>query len=242
MTAFKAVYKRELKGYFGTLLSYVFLVAFLFASSFWAFKNGLFDAGDASLTIFFTNLPYILAVMAPALTMKMWAEEHRTGTIELLFTLPITVKQAVLAKFLAGWTFFLFALLLTAPLPIWIINLGDPDIGAMASGYFGASLIAACTLAVGSFVSATTKNQVISFIIATLICMILIFANKVSAISALGAWLPTEFLNFIKTQSLMDHYELMKSGVLHVKDIFYLVVMTLGFLYCTNLTLEMKKA
>ena len=172
MSATTAVFKRELKGYFGTPLAYVFLVVFLAAANFLAFRPiftqgvGFFDGREASLRVFFANLPLLFAFFAPAIAMRMWAEERRTGTIELLLTLPVTVKQAVMGKFLAGWAFFGIALVLTMSMVLTVAYLGDPDPGPIAAGYLGAFLMAGAYLSIGAFFSSITKNQVISFVLA----------------------------------------------------------------------------
>ena len=140
MSASTAVFKREFKSYFGTPLAYVFLCVFLSLASFLAFRSNLYEARDANLRVFFEYLPWLFAFLAPAIAMKTWAEERRTGTVELLLTLPVTVKQAVLGKFFAGWAFFGIALVLTLPIVFSIAYLGEPDSGPIFTGYFGAFL------------------------------------------------------------------------------------------------------
>ena len=151
MSGFKAVFKRELKSYFTTPIAYVFLVVFLFFSGYLTFKNGFFEIRQADMTAFFVNMPLLFAFLVPATAMRLWAEERKTGSIELLFTLPITVMQAVLGKFFAAWVFLLIALALTFPMVITVFYLGWPDVGLIITGYLGSILMAGGFLAVGCF-------------------------------------------------------------------------------------------
>ena len=163
MSSFWAVFKRELKSYFTTPLAYVFLVIFLFFSGYLTFKQGFFEARQADMRVFFMNLPLLYVFMVPSTAMRLWAEERKTGSIELLLTLPITITQAVLGKFFAAWVFLGIALALTFPMVITVCYLGNPDVGLIVTGYIGSWLTAGGFLAVGCFFSTVSKNQVISF-------------------------------------------------------------------------------
>jgi len=183
MSATTAVFRRELKGYFGTPVAYVFLVVFLYLSAHLAWSSSLYEARDANLRVFFAVLPILFALLAPAIAMRMWAEERRSGTIELLFTLPIKTGQAVLGKFLAGWTFFVIALVLSMGMVVAVAFLGDPDNGPIWTGYLGAALLAGAYLAVGTFFSVLTKNQVIAFVLGAVVCLGLVFAGSPSVLA-----------------------------------------------------------
>jgi ABC-2 type transport system permease protein len=244
MNATVAIFKREIKGYFGTPVAYVFLVVFLALSAYLSFRGNLYEARDANLRVFFQVLPGLFALLASAIAMRMWAEERRTGTIELLLTLPVTVWQAVLGKFLAGWTFFAIALLLTAPLTLTVAYLGDPDNGPVISGYVGALLMAGAYLAIGSFFSAITKNQVIAFIIGAVACGFFVFAgtpsmlNSIQAIGAPFSWLSS----FVEAMSFLTHFDVMQRGVIEFRNLFFMIAVTAGFLIASAVILEDRKA
>jgi ABC-2 type transport system permease protein len=240
MTAAVAVFKRELRGYFGTPVAYVFLVVFLFLSAFLAFRANLYEARDASLRVFFANLPGLFALLAPAIAMRMWAEERRTGTIELLLTLPITVPQAVVGKFLAGWAFFAIALVLTAPMVVTACYLGDPDNGPIVSGYFGALLMAGAYLSIGCFFSAITKNQVIAFVLGALVCAVFILAGSPSVLSFVES--VTGGSAFIESMSFLTHYDTLQRGIVEIRNVFFMIAITVGFLICSVVMLRARKA
>jgi ABC-2 type transport system permease protein len=189
MNSFWAVFKRELKSYFTTPLAYVFLVIFLSFSGYLAFKQGFFEMRQADMRAFFMNLPLLFVFMVPSTAMRLWAEERKIGSIELLFSLPITVTQAVLGKFLAAWAFLGIALILTFPMPITVCYLGNPDIGVILTGYLGSFLMAGVFLAIGCFFSAVSKNQVIAFVLSVVACGILLFAGMPSTMNYLFSFL-----------------------------------------------------
>jgi len=165
MNSFNAVFKRELKSYFTTPVAYVFLVVFLFFSAYLTFKQGFFEIRQADMQAFFMNMPLLFVFLVPATSMRLWSDERRIGSIELLFTLPITVTQAVLGKFFAAWLFLVIALALTFPMVITVSYLGDPDASLIIMGYLGSMLMAGGFLSIGCFFSAVSKNQVISFVL-----------------------------------------------------------------------------
>ncbi len=242
MSATTAVFRRELKGYFGTPVAYVFLVVFLVLSAHMAWANNLFEMRDASLRVFFANLPWLFALMAPAIAMRMWAEERRSGTIELLFTLPITTRQAVMGKFAAGWVFFLIALLLSAGMVLAIANLGDPDNGPIWTGYFGAALMAGAYLAIGTFFSVLTKNQVIAFVLGAVVCSIFVYAGSPSFLAALdGAgfgWLGQVF----QSLSFLANYDVLQRGLIEFRNVFFMLGLTAAFLIGSCIMLDERKA
>ena len=242
MNSFWAVFKRELKGYFATPVAYVFLVIFLFFAGYLPFRDGFFEIRQADLRLFFNNLPLLFVFMVPSAAMRLWAEERRSGSIELLLTLPITVSQAVLGKFFAAWFFLAIALLLTLPLPVTVAYLGDPDGGQIAIGYLGAFLMAGGFLAIGSFFSALTKNQVISFILSVVACAVLVFAGNPTTLNYLSTMLSPALLNVVENLSFQNHFESMMRGVLEVKDIAYFGILIAAWVYACMVILEERKA
>lgn len=242
MNGFWAVFKRELKGYFSTPVAYVFLVIFLFFAGYLPFKEGFFELRQADLSLFFKALPLLFIFMVPSVAMRLWAEERKTGSVELLLTLPITVPQAVLGKFFAAWTFLGIALLLTFPLPAAIFYLGRPDPGLIAAGYLGALLMAGGFLAIGSFFSTLTKNQVISFILSVVACGILVYAGMPSTLEYLSTSISPALLSLVENLSFQIHFESIQRGVIEVKDLAYFVILIAAWVYASMLVLEERKA
>lgn len=242
MSATAAVFKREFKGYFGTPLAYVFLVAFLSAAAFLPFSQNFFEIRDASLRLFFSNLPSLFAFFAPAVAMRMWAEERRTGTIELLLTLPVTLKQAVLGKFLAGWAFFGIALLLTSSMVLTVSYLGDPDPGPIFTGYLGAFLLSGAYLAIGTFFSALTKNQVIAFVLGAAACAVFVWVGSPAVSKFLEGSAPQFVSRFVESMSFLTHYDLMQQGMLAFGHVVAIVGTGIGFLCATVVLLSETKS
>ncbi|HOQ04278.1 MAG TPA: ABC transporter permease [Anaerohalosphaeraceae bacterium] len=242
MNGFWAVFKRELKGYFSTPVAYVFLVVFLFFAGYLPFREGFFELRQADLNLFFKMLPLLFVFMVPSTAMRLWAEERRTGSIELLLTLPITVPQAVLGKFFAAWAFLGIALLLTFPMPAAVFYLGSPDPGLIAAGYLGAFLMAGGFLAIGAFFSALTKNQVISFILSVAACGILVYAGMPSTLEYLSGTLPAPVLSLIESLSFQIRFDAIQRGILSVKDIAYFVILIATWIYASMYVLEERKA
>ena len=172
------VFRRELAGYFATPVAYVFIVIFLLLNGIFTFYLGdFFERGQADLQPFFTWHPWLYLFLVPALGMRLWAEERRSGTIELLMTLPISVGQAVLGKFFAAWAFTAIGLALTFPVWITVNYLGDPDNGVVLAGYFGSLMLAGASLAIAACLSALTRNQVIAFVVAVSVCFLFTVAG-----------------------------------------------------------------
>jgi ABC-2 type transport system permease protein len=242
MNSFKAVFKRELTGYFITPVAYVFLVIFLFFSGYLTFKEGFYLAGQADMRVFFTNLPLLFIFMVPATAMRLWAEERKSGSIELLLTLPITIGQAVLGKFLAAWLFMTIALLLTFPMVITVCYLGDPDMGLILTGYIGSILMAGGFLAVGSFFSALSKNQVISFVLSVVACAVLVFCGRPTTMNYLSSFLPSGIVSVIGAMSFQMHFESIQKGVLEFKDMAYFVLLIAGWVFACGIILDERKA
>ena len=242
MNGFRAVFKRELKGYFATPVAYVFLVIFLFFAGYLTFRDGFFELRQADMRTFFNNLPLLFVFMVPSTAMRLWAEERKTGSIELLLTLPVTVTQAVLGKFFAAWCFLAIALVLTFPVPVTVCYLGDPDMGLIITGYIGSLLMAGGFLAIGSFFSAVSKNQVISFILSVVACAILVYAGMPTTLNYLSASLPTGLISAIESISFQAHFESTLKGVIEFKDISYFIILINGWITACSIVLNERKA
>lgn len=238
-----ATVRRELTGYFVTPVAYVFIVIFLMAAaSLTLFIGGLFPRGQADLVPFFTFLPWLFLVLVPAISMRLWAEERRAGTLELLFTLPITVGQAVLAKFLAAWLFLALALILTVPLWITVAWLGEPDHGVILASYVGAFLMGGAYLAIGSAVSAITGNQVIAFVLAVAVGFVLTAMGSPVAAALVGDAAPPALVSAVAAFSLLDRFAAIQRGVIDLSDLLYYLSTIALFLYVTTGILEARKA
>ncbi len=242
MNSFLAVFKRELKSYFTTPLAYVFLVIFLFFSGYLTFKEGFYEMRQADMSAFFMNLPLLFVFMVPSTAMRLWAEERKVGSIELLFTLPITVTQAVLGKFFAAWLFLAIALTLTFPMVITVCYLGEPDIGLIITGYLGSLLIAGGFLAIGCFFSAVSKNQVISFVLSVVACAVLVFAGMPTTLSYVSTFLPAGLVSAIENMSFQTHFESIQRGVLKFEDLSYFILLIIGWIAACSIVLDERKA
>ena len=235
--------KRELASYFSSPVAYVFIVIFLLLMGFFTFMmGGFFRYNEASLLSFFIWHPWLYMLLVPAVGMRLWAEERRMDTLELLFTMPITLSQAILGKFLAGWLFLGFALLLTLPMPITVFYLGEPDLGPMLTGYFGSFLIAGAYLAISGMTSACTRNQVISFITSVVICLFLVLAGYPPVSSLLLKWGAANWLvEFAAGLSIIFHFESMQRGVLDLRDLIYFGTLTIFALFTTAIILRNRR-
>ena len=237
------VFEREMASYFSTPLAYVFIIIFLALSgALTFFAGGFFESDQASLITFFNFHGWLYLILIPAISMRLWAEERRNGTIELLMTLPVTLMQAILGKFLAAWCFAGVALSLTFPIWITVNYLGEPDNGVILAGYFGSLLMAGGFLAIGSFVSALTKNQVIAFVVAAAICFLFIAMGTSVVINAFAEWAPGWLMDFIRSLSFSDHYAAIMRGKLDLRDVFYFVSIIVLFLFLNGIAVERSKA
>jgi ABC-2 type transport system permease protein len=238
-----AIAKRELKGYFCTPIAYVFLIAFLVMAAAATFLVGdFFTFNEASLRTFFFWLPWLYLLLVPAAGMRLWSEERRQGTSELLLTLPVTPAQAVTGKFLAGWLFLTFGLLLTFPLPITVAILGDPDVGAMATGYIGAFLLAGAFLAICSLTSACTKNQVVSFVVSAVLCLILVLAGHAPTALLLTKWgLDPQITAKAAKFSAILHQENFQRGIIAANDLAYYALLILATLRINQAIIECQR-
>jgi ABC-2 type transport system permease protein len=242
MNSFWAVFKRELKSYFATPLAYVFLVIFVFFAGYLTFKQGFYESRQADLQRFFMNLPLLFVFMVPSTAMRLWAEERKVGSIELLFTMPITITQAVLGKFFAAWIFLGIALALTFPLVLTVSYLGDPDGGLIAMGYAGSFLMAGGFLAIGCFFSALSKNQVIAFVLSVVACGVLVYAGMPTTQNSLAGFLPGGLVSAIAALSFQEHFESMQKGILQFSDVAYFVLLIVGWIAACTVILDERKA
>lgn len=242
MKSFAPVYKRELRSYFNSPVAYVFITVFLIAMAGCTFYLGRFyETMQADLSVFFVWHPWLYLFLIPAVGMRLWAEERKSGTIELLFTLPISMVEAVLAKFLAGWTFIGLALILTFPMIITVNYLGQPDNGVILASYLGSFLMAGAYLAISCFTSSLTKNQVISFVMSVIICFVLVLTGLGVFTQQLANWVPVSIAEFISLFSFSTHFHSLQRGVVDTRDIIFFLS-TIGVLLAgTMVVLENKK-
>ncbi|MBN1240354.1 MAG: ABC transporter permease subunit [Gammaproteobacteria bacterium] len=243
MNGMTAVLRRELKSYFSTPLAYVFIVIFLvLASAFTFYLGNFYERRQADLSPFFTFHPWLFLFLVPALSMRLWAEERKSGSIELLMTLPISVWQSVLGKFLAAWAFTALAIALTFPIWITVNYLGAPDNGVILAAYVGSALMAGGFLAVGACISAATKNQVIAFILSVVACFLLLLAGFPLVLDVFSAWAPQALVDAIASLSFLTHFNNISKGVIDLRDLVYFGLL-IGFaLYANTVILELKKA
>jgi ABC-2 type transport system permease protein len=238
-----AVFKRELRSYFVTPVAYVFIVIFLIlANAFTFYLGNFYERGQADLTSFFTFHPWLFLFLVPALSMRLWAEERKSGSIELLMTLPLEIWQAVTGKFLAAWFFTSVAIALTFPIWITVNYLGEPDNGAILAAYVGSALMAGGFLAVGSCISATTKNQVIAFILSVVACFLLLLAGFPLVLDLFSAWAPQSVVDAVASLSFLTHFDSISRGVIDLRDIVYFGLLIGFFLYANAIVLQLTKA
>ncbi|MBX3359588.1 MAG: ABC transporter permease subunit [Phycisphaeraceae bacterium] len=240
-----AVCKRELGGYFVTPVAYVFIVIFLLVTGMFTFSGALgafFERGQADLSSFFGFHPWLYLFLIPAVSMRLWAEERKQGTLELLLTLPIPLPAAVAGKFLAAWLFTAVALALTFPVWITVNYLGKPDNGVIVAGYVGSLLMAGGYLAIGSFVSAMTRNQVIAFVITVVVCFLFLIAGFDPVMSAVTGWAPQAVVDAIASFSFLTRFDSISKGVIDARDLVFFVSLMTVFLIGTAVVVESKKS
>jgi ABC-2 type transport system permease protein len=237
------IVKRELVGYFDSPVAYVFIVIYLLLAGFFTFTFGaFFDRGEASLTAFFMWMPWLLLFLVPALGMRLWSEERRSGTIELLLTFPVTPWQAILGKFLASWIFIAIAMALTFPVWITVNWLGDPDNGVILAGYIGSWFLAGAYLAVSCLTSAITRNQVVSFILSVVICLGLVVVGFAPVTDLLARWAAPWLVEAVAGFSVLTHFDGFQKGVIDSRD-FVFFASVIGFaLFVTGVILRGHRA
>src|SRR5688500_8773402 len=239
----KAIVKRELGGYFTSPIAYVFLVIFLLLTGFFTFTVGnFFERGEASLVSFFTWHPWLYLFLVPAVGMRLWSEERRLGTLELLLTMPLTTWQAIVGKFLASWAFLGLALLLTFPAVITVNVLGDPDNGVIFAGYLGSFFLAGAYLAIACMTSAMTRNQVVAFILAVVLCLFLILSGFNPVTDLLVRWASPAVVDTVAAFSVVTHYDGFQRGVIDTRDLFFFLSV-IGFaLFATGVIIRGHRA
>jgi len=237
------LFRREFWSYFATPLAVVFIVIYLvLAGAFAFYLGGFYDRGQADLAPFFTYQPWLYLFLIPALSMRLWAEERKSGTIELLMTLPVTLWQAVIGKFLAVWAVAGVALALTFPIWISVNYLGDPDNGAIFAAYVGSLLMAGGFLAIGSCISAATRNQVIAFIFTVVICFGFLLSGSSMVLGLFDGWAPQSVIDAVASLSFLTHFSSISKGVIDIRDLLYFGTLIGGWLLANAIVLEMKKA
>ena len=237
------VFRRELSSYFTTPIAYVFIVIFLLLSGIFTFYLGnFFSRGQADLQPFFNFHPWLYLFLIPALAMRLWAEERKSGSVELLLTLPISIGDAVLGKFLAAWIFTAIALFFTFPMWITVNYLGNPDNAVIFAGYLGSFLMAGGFLAIGSCMSALTKNQVIAFVITVVVCLAFVLSGFPLVLDFFSGWTPQIIIETISSFSFLTHFNAISKGVIDLRDIIYFVTLMAFWLFLTAILIEMKKA
>ena len=242
MMGFSAIYKRELKSYFATPVAYVFIIIFLILTGVFTFYIGGFYArGQADLEPFFQFHPWLYMFLIPAISMRLWSEERKAGTLELLLTLPVPLGIAVFAKFLAAWTFATLALAGTFPMWLTVNYLGNPDNTVIIVSYFGSLLMAGGFLAIGSCISALTKNQVIAFVISFVICLGFNLSGFPIVIDLFSGWAPQVVVEVISSFSFLTHFNSILRGVIDFRDIVYFVTLIAFWLYGNILAIELTK-
>ena len=243
MNQTNVIFRRELSSYFSTPLAYVFIVIFLMLTGVFTFYlGGFYERRQADLMPFFTFHPWLYLFLIPAVSMRLWAEERKTGTLELLLTLPVSLKAAVVGKFLAAWVFAGIALLLTFPIWMTVNYLGNPDNGVILAGYIGSWLMAGGFLAIGSCLSAATNNQVIAFIVTAVICFLFVVAGFPLVLESFQSWAPAWLVDGIAGLSFLTHFDAISKGVLDVRDLLYFLIMIGFWLLATAVVIDMKKA
>jgi ABC-2 type transport system permease protein len=243
MRAILCIAKREWRGYFASPVAFVFIVIFLLLAGFFTFMvSGFFERGEASTEKFFTWHPWLYLFLVPAVGMRMWSEERRLGTIELLLTMPVTPWQAIVGKFLAAWAVIGLALALTFPIWITVNYLGHPDNGVILASYLGSFLMAGAYLAVAAMTSALTRSQIVAFILSVVISLFLILAGYPPVTDLLVQWAKPWFLDGIAAFSIMTHFESIQKGVLDSRDILYFLSLIVFPLFTTGAILRAHRA
>ncbi len=238
-----SIFKRELSAYFATPVAYVFIVIFLFLTGIFTFYiGGFYESNQAGLVPFFSFHPWLYLFLIPAISMRLWSEERKTGTIELLMTLPISLTEAVIGKFLAAWCFTAIALVLTFPIWITVNYLGDPDNTVIFVSYIGSLLMAGGFLAIGSCISALTKNQVIAFVVSVVICFLFTLSGFPLVQDFFSVWAPQSILDAISSFSFLSHFNSIMKGVIDIRDIIFFASLIGLWLYLNTLAIDSNKA
>ena len=243
MNNIKAIFKREFAGYFSTPIAYVFIVIFLFLTGAFTFYiGGFYERNQADLEPFFRFHPWLYLFLIPAIAMRLWSEERKSGTIELIMTLPIPIYQVVIGKFLAAWCFTTVAVVLTFPIWITVNYLGSPDNPVILASYIGSLLMAGGFLAIGSCISALSKSQVIAFVISLVISFLFLLSGFPLVLDFFNGWAPQAVVDAIASFSFLTHFESIKKGVIDLRDIIYFTALISFWLYANVVIIDAKKA
>ena len=243
MNGLLSIYKREFTSYFVTPVAYVFIVIFLFMTGVFSFYLGAFyESNQADLEPFFRFHPWLYLFLIPAISMRLWSDERKSGTIELLMTLPVSITNTVVAKYLAAWSFTAIALFLTFPTWITVNYLGNPDNTVILASYIGSLIMAGGFLAIGSCISALTKSQVIAFVISVVICFMFILSGFPMVLDLFESWAPQAVVDAIASFSFLTHFTSIKKGVIDIRDVIYFAALITFWLYVNIVIIENKKA
>jgi len=243
MNGILSIYKREFASYFVTPVAYVFIVIFLFMTGVFTFYLGAFyESNQADLEPFFRFHPWLYLFLIPAISMRLWSDERKSGTIELLMTLPVSITDTVIAKYLAAWSFTGIALSLTFPMWITVNYLGNPDNTVILASYIGSLVMAGGFLAIGSCISALTKSQVIAFVISVVICFMFILSGFPMVLDLFESWAPQAVIDAIASFSFLTHFTSIKKGVIDIRDVIYFAALITFWLYVNIVIIENKKA
>ena len=237
------IFAREFKAYFESPVAYVFLVVFLVLIGFLTFSvTGLYERNVADLQPFFFWHPWVFLLLVPAACMGLWAEERRTGTVELLLTMPVTLTHVVVGKFLAAWAFLAVAIALTFPVVITTAYLGDPDLGVIFCGYVGSVLLAGAYVSVGSLTSSMTRSQVIAFVLALVVCLLMLLAGWEPVTGFFTRWAPIWLVDAVASISFMPHFESLQRGVIDIRDVGYFVSVMAIMLFANYIVIDNRKS
>ena len=243
MNGLLSIYKREFTSYFVTPVAYVFIVIFLLMTGVFTFYLGAFyESNQADLEPFFRFHPWLYLFLIPAISMRLWSDERKSGTIELLMTLPVSITDTVVAKYLAAWSFTAIALSLTFPMWITVNYLGSPDNTVVLASYIGSLIMAGGFLAIGSCISALTKSQVISFVISVVICFMFILSGFPMVLDLFESWTPQAVVDAVASFSFLTHFTSIKKGVIDIRDLIYFAALITFWLYVNIIIIENKKA
>jgi ABC-2 type transport system permease protein len=238
-----AIFRRELAGYFATPVAFVFIIIFLLLNGIFTFYvGGFFERGQADLRPFFMFHPWLYLLLMPAIAMRLWAEERRSGSIELLLTLPVHLYEVVLGKFLAAWCFTAIALALTFPIWLTVSFLGHPDQGVILAGYLGSLLMAGGYLAICACLSATTRNQVIAFVVGVIVCLLFTVSGTPIVLDLVSAWAPHTLVDTIASFSFLARFDSIVEGVIDVRDLIYFASLIAFWLFANAVVVELRKA
>ena len=243
MRAINIIMKREFDSYFSTHLAYVFILIFLVLSGvFTCYLGNFYERGQADLLPFFNFHPWLYLFLVPALSMRLWAEELKSGSIELLLTLPVTIVDAVVGKFLAAWIFAGISLMMTFPLWLTVNYLGDPDNGVIFTSYIGSWLMAGSFLAIGSCMSALSKSQVIAFILCGVVCLLFVLAGYPLVLNSIKTWVPLVVVDSVASLSFLNHFNSISRGIISLRDVLYFCSVQVVWLAATVVVINARQS